>query len=98
MLNLFSYRATKPKNMKLCENLIGEFNSDFILNIIKKSKLITCCWRTNRPYQNRDSEVVELLEDRKNYCLGITKNGVPKHPLYLKSDKKIEIFSNPKNN
>jgi len=35
----------------------------------------------------RDLQVLSLIAGRKDvHCLGITKNGQPRHPLYVKGD------------
>lgn len=40
----------------------------------------------------RAERVRELLSGRQLFCLGRTKNGAPRHPLYLRSDAELVEF------
>ena len=41
----------------------------------------------------RDRKVLSLLADKKDvFCLGITKDGQPRHPLYVKGDMSLVPF------
>lgn len=92
MLNLFAFRATDPKVMKSYTKPVGKDN-DLVIrsecnDAIAKGGKIVAAWGTHGSYLNRDKEVMKLLKDDglKVYCFGVTKDGYPKHPLYLKSD------------
>ena len=43
-------------------------------------------WGTHGKYLDRGADVIKLLD--KLYCLRITKEGFPSHPLYLPSTLK----------
>ena len=49
----------------------------------KKSKIIVVAWGNDGNLLNRDIEVCEKLKSLglNLYCLGLNKNGSPKHPL-----------------
>lgn len=89
MLNLFGFRATDPKDMKACDEPIGQGNDKEIIRLCHRADLIVGCWGAHGGYKDRDLEVLELLgnQDLELYCLGVTKNGYPKHPLYLSGDE-----------
>lgn len=88
LVNLFAYRATKPGDMKKAIDPIGPGNNSKILFHAHESHLIVCAWGSHGSYLGRDREVVELLkkQDLDLTCLALTKDGQPRHPLYLKKD------------
>ena len=84
MLNLFAYRATNPKEILKAENPIGDANDEYLKMYHAKEGLNIACWGTWGVYKGRGEEVIALLGKENLSCLGVTKNGQPKHPLYLK--------------
>lgn len=97
MVNAFGYRATDPKEMKRAEDPIGKENDRIVREIcnavIEKGGMIVAAWGSHCS-EKRESEFCKLIH-QPIYCLGKTKKGQPKHPLYLKSDTKPEIFWQP---
>ncbi len=81
MLNIFAYRATDPKELRSASDPIGHENNIFLQMYSACSRMVVACWGVHGTFQNRDKQVIDLLSDL--YCLGLTKNGHPKHPLYL---------------
>ena len=84
--NLFSQITPYPKELNMDNNLKKK-NLKIISESIKKSDLIVYAWG------NLVSEPIEfrkLIESP--LCFGINKNGTPKHPLYLRSDTKLQDF------
>lgn len=86
MLNLFAYRATRPRDLNDVDDPIGPQNNEFLKMYFEPAGLTVACWGTHGVYWNRNRDVIELLGLENLSCLGLTKNGQPKHPLYLKSD------------
>ncbi len=88
MLNLFAWRATNPREMIAACHSIGMPNNDVILREAKRCSQVICCWGVNGSYKNRAYCVVKMLADHgvDLHCLGMTRSGQPKHPLYLKKD------------
>lgn len=89
MANLFALRATNPKTMMSHDTLISpksdlRLNDIWIQRMAKKSDLVIAAWGNHGRYMDRDKAVLSFLSDVM--CLGITKGGAPKHPLYLKAD------------
>lgn len=48
--------------------------------------------RQSPPFCNRDKHVLALIPNCKKYCLGITKGGFPRHPLYVAYKKPLVPF------
>ncbi len=93
VVNLFAYRATDPKKLKLVDFPIGPDNDSWLLAVGQKSTVVAA-WGTHGTLYGRDKEVLRLLKShkRKVYCLGITKKGHPKHPLYLPATVQLLPF------
>jgi hypothetical protein len=47
---------------------------------------IILAWGNGGSLQGRDRYVMALLGDQPIYCLGTTKLGQPRHPLYLRRE------------
>lgn len=96
MTNLFAYRATKPEAMKAACDPIGEENNAFLGALARNSGLILAAWGVHGSFRNRDREVCTLIESiapAKLQCLGVTKDGFPRHPLYVRGDVKPLPFA-----
>lgn len=91
MLNLFSYRATKPRDMHLAADPIGADNDTALINYSLKSHIIVACWGSTGDHMKRHVSVTNMFEDL--WCFGKTKNGMPRHPLYVKGDTPLVIYS-----
>ena len=98
MLNLFSYRATDPKAMKAAEHPIepaGTWHNDTVIREVEPNPetIIIAAWGTHGSHLDRDKEVMHLLRHRSVHCLGTTKDGFPRHPLYLKADSPLKRYN-----
>lgn len=90
MLNLFAFRATKPENMKAAADPVGPNNDQWIIDTVRKSALVICCWGTHGSFKERDFDVIDKLSDAgqwgKLHSLKVNADGSPGHPLYIKGD------------
>lgn len=89
MLNLFAFRATDPADMKRAADPVGPEN-DTTLIAETKGRAVLCAWGADGGFLGRSGVVRRLLEGRDLRCLGRTKSGEPKHPLYLAAATKPE--------
>ena len=64
----------------------------FIEATAAMSDRIICAWGAHGTFGRQNEKVAELLSMFDLYALDLTKNGIPKHPLYLRSDTKPFIF------
>lgn len=87
MLNAFAYRATDPNVMKAHADPIGPENDEYILRVVDYCDMVVLCWGVHGSHIGRDAHMGDLLHSFRDklHCLGKTKGGSPKHPLYLKS-------------
>lgn len=91
-VNLFAFRTPKPKEMKAAADPVGSLNNRWIKSWSVLADILVAAWGTHGTYRGRDREVLKLLAPHKIMCFGKTKHGHPKHPLYLRSDTKLEVF------
>jgi len=88
MLNLFAFRATKPSEMFKVSEPIGKHNDTTIKSFIDNSTDFVAAWGVYGSYLDRDKEMAMMIPDL--LCLGTTKYGNARHPMYLKSDTNLE--------
>jgi hypothetical protein len=94
VVNLFAYRATDYRELFNVSDPIGKENNRFLLQAVERCSIIVLGWGTRGMLLDRDRQVMSLLSGRKDvYCLGITKDGQPRHPLYVKGDTFLVPFS-----
>lgn len=93
MANLFSLRATDPRDMKNSLYPVRKENQKYLQQLANNAGLIICAWGTHGSYLDADKQFMKHLKVYSLKCLGITKEGHPKHPLYIKSDQQPISFS-----
>ena len=87
MMNLFALRSTDPKRLYAEKDPVGRPQNDVYLAAVSaKAGITIMAWGTRGGYMNRDKEVMKLLTNP--HYLALTKEGYPKHPLYLRADLK----------
>lgn len=99
MLNAYGFRATDPRDMKAALEPVG-YENDLAIratcqSVADSGGLIIAAWGAHCE-EAREKKVLDVI-DRDVYCLGLTKAGRPKHPLYLRSDTIPELFWKPRN-
>lgn len=94
--NLFGFRATNPNELKKADDPIGPDNDVFVTEEAKACAITICAWGAKGHLLGRDEAVLRLLrkaEPKPNLRhLGLTREGLPRHPLYLPYTSKPERF------
>lgn len=90
MMNAYGFRATDPRVMKAEPEPIGDGNNEALSYRATHVGLIIAAWGVHCT-EDREREVCDVI-GRPIHCLGRTKSGRPKHPLYLRADTKPELF------
>ena len=85
MVNLFAFRATDPKEMMAAEDPVGPENDKWLLRVTFEAKMVVAAWGIKGSYKGRASQVMTRLQTPL-FCLGTTKEGYPRHPLYVKAN------------
>ena len=93
VVNLFAYRATDYRELFKANDPIGEENNRFLMQAVERCSTVVVGWGTRGTLLARDLQVLSLIAGRKDvHCLGITKDGQPRHPLYVKGDTSLVPF------
>ncbi|KPQ10468.1 MAG: protein of unknown function DUF1643 [Rhodobacteraceae bacterium HLUCCA09] len=83
--NIFAWRATDPKVLRTLRDPVGPGNDAAILDGATWADAVLCAWGSHGAHQGRGPEVERLLRATgAPLChLGLTKQGHPRHPLYV---------------
>lgn len=93
VVNLFALRATDPAELAKHADPIGPDNSKHVVEQIDQHQgigAIVVAWGSHpmaRAHVCRP--IVDLLAASGACCLGTTKDGHPRHPLYVKGDQPL---------
>jgi hypothetical protein len=87
VLNLFAFRATRPTDLKQAADPVGPENRAWFERTLLHQGVgpVVCGWGVHGRHLGQDRIVLEWLEQLgvKAVTLGATKDGHPRHPLYL---------------
>lgn len=89
VVNLYAYRARDPRFLwKSNLDPVGPENNAHIARTAAGAGEIVCAWGAEAKV-NRVAEVVAILTaaGARLKCLGVTKSGAPRHPLYVKASQ-----------
>lgn len=97
--NLYALRATDPKALKLVNDPCGIGNRDALQEIAGDAKAydvpLVCAWGAHGTILSTYSACDELKRGGAQLvCLGKTKDGFPRHPLYVRGDAPLIPFPN----
>ncbi|MFH7024540.1 MAG: DUF1643 domain-containing protein [Heteroscytonema crispum UTEX LB 1556] len=98
VVNLFAYRATKPPDLLLPADPVGLKNNCYIQLATRRADSIIVAWGGGKfpKIMNRNQEVLSLISSKTLYSLGrLTKDGHPRHPLYLPVSTERICFPGP---
>jgi hypothetical protein len=91
--NLFALRSTDPRGLYAVDDPIGGGNDAYIRAAADRCDINVCAWGVHGAYLDRGRTVAELLQPYRPQCLGVTKAGHPKHPLYLKQATELIAYA-----
>jgi hypothetical protein len=93
VVNLFAFRATDPKDLKKAGYPIGLENDEWIRRSVGQCHPIVAAWGVNAE-PGRSCFVKRMLREIgvPIQCLGTTKQGMPKHPLFIPASQQLIAF------
>lgn len=97
VVNLFSWRATKPADLKRAaaeHDIVGARTDSVILEISSRSTITLAAWGSHGSLLGRGNAVAGLLSSP--VCLGTTAGGEPRHPLYLPAATELHPYEPPR--
>lgn len=92
VLNLYALRATDPAELDRHHDPQGPENSNLLVAASQEARtgaLVVVAWGAH-PMAARGAKRVErMFQATGAKCLGITKKGQPRHPLYVRGDQPL---------
>jgi hypothetical protein len=89
IVNLFAYRTPYPKELLNATEPIGIENDKYVIQASNRSRRLVFAWGNWGYLRNRAGQVCNLLTKAESFCLGFTRTGQPRHPLYLAKDTQL---------
>lgn len=83
--NLFAWRSRDPQTLRrMRADVVGPMNDYYLQQGRMQSNSCIAAWGVHGSYQDRGAIVKKALTFYGDVsCLGVTKAGHPKHPLYI---------------
>jgi len=91
MGNLFALRSTAPSALSQHHDAIGPENDAWLRHLSERAFLTIFAWGAHKLASDRAGQISSIF--RSPYCLGLTVQGHPRHPLYLKKTAELFLFS-----
>ncbi len=96
VVNLYAYRSTDPKALLTCADPVGPSNDEILRLHLMSARSgptpVVAAWGLHGR-TSRVAEVLSLTSDVDWRCLGTTKDGHPRHPLYVRGDQPLVPFT-----
>jgi hypothetical protein len=87
VVNLFALRATDPRELSKHPDPVGAENDEHLRRaadeVVSAKGRIVVAWGAHRFARRRAEEVRRIYWPFRLDCLGTTKDGSPRHPLYV---------------
>lgn len=96
--NLYAFRAKKPAALRTAADPIGPENDEWLRKLSARSRDVVLAWGADTgPDPDRVRQVLEILTANKCrlLCLGTSKAGQPRHPLFIRGDQRLQEWIAP---
>lgn len=82
VVNLFALRSPDPRALRMHYDPVGPGNDLTIASMLRSATVgrVLAAWGAHGSLRHRDATVIGMAR-RALYALGLTKDGMPKHPL-----------------
>lgn len=82
--NLFAYRSSSPKDLLSATHPKGLHNYAHLVDMESKCEKVVFAWGNGPILKKLKIELpTETVGKAPAYCIALSKDGTPKHPLYL---------------
>ena len=89
LVNLWAWRTTHPAELAGIVDPVGPDNDGWIASLARRVEgPLVLGWGV-QPSRTRVATVLGLLGDRPRHCLGRTRDGHPRHPLYVSARTRL---------
>jgi hypothetical protein len=93
VVNLFAYRTGRPALLRAAPDPVGPRNDWYLLRAARRADRLIAAWGNHGVLHARDRTVLHLLADQAElFCLGTTRLGQPRHPLYVRAGTVPIVF------
>lgn len=87
IVNLFAFRDTNPRNLRSVPDAIGPANDEVLRVLTAAGAATIAAWGAHGRLRGRSADVGPLMHSP--LCLGTTKRGEPRHPLYVPASSQL---------
>jgi len=96
LVNMFAFVATRPELLWDVPDPIGPENNRYIVEACQAYQDVFCGWGLHGNKNGRAIQVLTLLKKsvpmgNRFYCLKLTKDNQPCHPLYIKNATPLSL-------
>ncbi len=93
VVNLFAYRATRPADLFAADDPVGPRNDRFVRAAARSAAMVVAAWGVHGTRRGRDADVLATLRILGSvHCLGTTKRGQPRHPLFVRGETAAQLL------
>lgn len=95
VVNLFAWRATDPSELRDVADPVGPENNEVIEEALNAHASCVAAWGQTKYAEPLRVSLVEQLASgagRALYCLGVNKDGSPKHPLFVPGTARLRAW------
>jgi hypothetical protein len=86
--NIFALRTPYPRILKASTDPVGPRNDWWLRKLGSEASLVIAAWGADGAFLARSKSSRRLFDQL--WCLGRTRSGEPRHPLYLRADSAPE--------
>ena len=92
--NLFALRETDPTRLKRARRPEGPENNGQLTAALEWCDDVLCSWGVHGVHRDQAAKLLPLFQDSNKplLALGITKDGHPRHPLYVSYSMQPSLF------
>jgi hypothetical protein len=94
VVNLYAYRSPYPKVLATVDDPEGPDNRETVARWVTRARLIVAAWGAHPGTAGQALYVRWACADASKtlWCLGTTKHGHPRHPLYAPADTPLTEY------
>lgn len=96
VVNPYAFRTVSPTILHQAQfagiNVIGPKNGEYIDATFRRCELRMVAWGAAPWAQDDAKRILSMFPHLDFFCFGLTKDGAPRHPLYLKNDTVPQIY------
>jgi hypothetical protein len=97
VVNLFAWRCTDPADLVAAArrgvHVVGPDNDQHLDRALGTAGGVVAAWGAHRAAGSRAVDVLRRLHEHGPvHCLGLTRGGAPRHPLYARNDTQLVLM------